>query len=185
MGSALLLILCEKHCTEGTLQTLPYFLKCDVISAMLEGKNNTFSLPWEIRSIFMQNCFHCFSPPTWLPWKPSIGEMNYNAPAGSSIPEAWAPEKGLGQTTKVDQGRSTSTLHMFKGGNLFRGRIIMLTARYVRQFAVRSRLVLLPFHRCVHTTRPSATFAKDLWLGRFNKVGVDMVWLDYWMCQCV
>ena len=24
---------------------------------MLEGKNNTFSLPWEIRSIFMQNCF--------------------------------------------------------------------------------------------------------------------------------
>ena len=29
----------------------------DVIAAMLEGKNNTFSLPWEIRSIFMQNCF--------------------------------------------------------------------------------------------------------------------------------
>ena len=24
---------------------------------MLEGKNNIFSLPWEIRSIFMQNCF--------------------------------------------------------------------------------------------------------------------------------
>ena len=24
---------------------------------MLEGKNNTFSLFWEIRSIFMQNCF--------------------------------------------------------------------------------------------------------------------------------
>ena len=24
---------------------------------MLEGKNNTFSLPREIRSIFMQNCF--------------------------------------------------------------------------------------------------------------------------------
>ena len=24
---------------------------------MLEGKNNTFSLPWGIRSIFMQNCF--------------------------------------------------------------------------------------------------------------------------------
>ena len=30
---------------------------CDVIVAMLEGKNNTFSLPWEITSIFMQNCF--------------------------------------------------------------------------------------------------------------------------------
>ena len=30
---------------------------CDVIAAMLEGKNNTFSLPWEIRCIFMQNCF--------------------------------------------------------------------------------------------------------------------------------
>ena len=30
---------------------------CDVIAAMLEDKNNTFSLPWEIRSIFMQNCF--------------------------------------------------------------------------------------------------------------------------------
>ena len=30
---------------------------CDVIAAMLEGKNNTFSLLWEIRSIFMQNCF--------------------------------------------------------------------------------------------------------------------------------
>ena len=30
---------------------------CDVIAAMLEGQNNTFSLPWEIRSIFMQNCF--------------------------------------------------------------------------------------------------------------------------------
>ena len=30
---------------------------CDVIAAMLEGKNNRISLPWEIRSIFMQNCF--------------------------------------------------------------------------------------------------------------------------------
>ena len=30
---------------------------CYVIAAMLEGKNNTFSLLWEIRSIFMQNCF--------------------------------------------------------------------------------------------------------------------------------
>ena len=30
---------------------------CDVIAAMLEGKNNTISLPWEIRSIFMQNRF--------------------------------------------------------------------------------------------------------------------------------
>ena len=30
---------------------------CDVIAAMLEAKNNTFSLLWEIRSIFMQNCF--------------------------------------------------------------------------------------------------------------------------------
>ena len=30
---------------------------CDVIAATLEGKNNTFSLLWEIRSIFMQNCF--------------------------------------------------------------------------------------------------------------------------------
>ena len=31
---------------------------CDVIATMLElGKNNTFSLPWEIRFIFMQNCF--------------------------------------------------------------------------------------------------------------------------------
>ena len=30
---------------------------CDVIAAMLEGKNNTFSLLWEIRSIFKQNCF--------------------------------------------------------------------------------------------------------------------------------
>ena len=30
---------------------------CDVSAAMLEGKNNTFSLPWEIRFIFMQNCF--------------------------------------------------------------------------------------------------------------------------------
>ena len=29
---------------------------CYVIATMLEGKNNTFSL-WEIRSIFMQNCF--------------------------------------------------------------------------------------------------------------------------------
>ena len=32
-------------------------LSCYVIAAMLEGKNNTFSLLWEIRSIFMQNCF--------------------------------------------------------------------------------------------------------------------------------
>ena len=30
---------------------------CDVIANRLEGKNNTFSLPWEVRSIFMQNCF--------------------------------------------------------------------------------------------------------------------------------
>ena len=30
---------------------------CYVIAAMLEGKNNTFFLLWEIRSIFMQNCF--------------------------------------------------------------------------------------------------------------------------------
>ena len=29
----------------------------DVIAAMLEGKNNAFSLLWEVRSIFMQNCF--------------------------------------------------------------------------------------------------------------------------------
>ena len=29
----------------------------DVVAAMLEGKNNTFSLLWEIWSIFMQNCF--------------------------------------------------------------------------------------------------------------------------------
>ena len=28
-----------------------------IADIMLEGKNNTFSLPWEIRSIFMQNCF--------------------------------------------------------------------------------------------------------------------------------
>ena len=41
---------------------------CDVIAAMLEGKNNTFSLPWEIRSIFTQNCFIVSAPP-WLPWK--------------------------------------------------------------------------------------------------------------------
>ena len=26
---------------------------CDVIAAMLEGKDNTFSLPWEIRSVFI------------------------------------------------------------------------------------------------------------------------------------
>ena len=44
--------------------TLPYYylrhnraFSCDLIDAMLEGKNNTFSLPWEIRSIFMENCF--------------------------------------------------------------------------------------------------------------------------------
>ena len=30
---------------------------CYVIAAMLEGKSNIFSLLWEIRSIFMQNCF--------------------------------------------------------------------------------------------------------------------------------
>ena len=30
---------------------------CDVIAAMLEGENNAFSLPWEIRYIFMSNCF--------------------------------------------------------------------------------------------------------------------------------
>ena len=30
---------------------------CDVIANRLEGKNNTFSLLWEVRSIFMQNCF--------------------------------------------------------------------------------------------------------------------------------
>ena len=30
---------------------------CEVNAAMLEGKNNTFSLPWGIRSIFIQNCF--------------------------------------------------------------------------------------------------------------------------------
>ena len=29
-------------------------------------------LLWEIRSFFMQKVFHCFSPPTWLPWKPSV-----------------------------------------------------------------------------------------------------------------
>ena len=43
---------------------------CDVIVAMLEGKNNTFGLPWEIRSIFIQNCF--IVSPTWPPWKHSI-----------------------------------------------------------------------------------------------------------------
>ena len=39
------------------LQKLVRAFSCDLIAAMLEGKNNTFSLPWEIRSIFMQNCF--------------------------------------------------------------------------------------------------------------------------------
>ena len=29
----------------------------DDIAALLESKNNKFSLPWEILSIFMQNCF--------------------------------------------------------------------------------------------------------------------------------
>ena len=35
---------------------------CYVIAAMLEGKNNTFSLLWEIRYIFMQNCFIVSAP---------------------------------------------------------------------------------------------------------------------------
>ena len=39
----------------GSLLHLAF--SCDVIAAMLEGKNNTLSLPWEKRSIFVQNCF--------------------------------------------------------------------------------------------------------------------------------
>ena len=41
----------------AAVKTLYRAFSCDVIAAMLEGKNNTFSLPWEIRSIFVQNCF--------------------------------------------------------------------------------------------------------------------------------
>ena len=33
---------------------------CDVIAAMLEDKNNTFSLPWE--NLFSWKLFHCFQP---------------------------------------------------------------------------------------------------------------------------
>ena len=41
----------------AAVKTLYRVFSCDVIAAILEGKNNTFPLPWEIRSIFMQNCF--------------------------------------------------------------------------------------------------------------------------------
>ena len=44
---------------------------CDVIAAMLEGKN-IFS-PLGNKVYFHAKLFHCFSPPTWPPWKPSIG----------------------------------------------------------------------------------------------------------------
>ena len=40
---------------------------CYVIAAMSEGKNNTFSLLWEIRLYFHAKLFHCFSPPAWPP----------------------------------------------------------------------------------------------------------------------
>ena len=41
---------------------------CYVIATMLEGKNNTFCLPW---IYFHAKLFHCFSPPTWPTWKPA------------------------------------------------------------------------------------------------------------------
>ena len=45
------------HKSSGQTHSLNRAFSCDVITAMLEGKNNTFSLLWEIWSIFMQNCF--------------------------------------------------------------------------------------------------------------------------------
>ena len=61
---------------------------CDIIVAMLEGKNNTFSLPWEIKIYFYAKLFHCFSPLTWLPWKPSRGHQevsrDHKSPLNSS-----------------------------------------------------------------------------------------------------
>ena len=44
---------CSSILTSGEYRAF----SCDVIPALLEGKNNTFSLLWEIRSIFMQNSF--------------------------------------------------------------------------------------------------------------------------------
>ena len=56
------------HFTSWALLLLPKsFLgvykafSCDVIASMFEGKNNTFSLPWEIKSFFHAKLFHCFS----------------------------------------------------------------------------------------------------------------------------
>ena len=46
-----------KFCVRFSSSCVERAFSCDVIAAMLEGKNNTFSLLWEIRSIFMQNCF--------------------------------------------------------------------------------------------------------------------------------
>ena len=48
----------------AAVKTLHRAFSCDVIAAM---QKQYISLPWEIRSIFMQSCF---SPPTWPPWKP-------------------------------------------------------------------------------------------------------------------
>ena len=50
----------------------------------------------------------------------------------------------------------------------------MFSLRASKQILRACNVVSTPFLRCfLHTSKPSSTFAKDLFLGRINKVGED------------
>ena len=50
----------------------------------------------------------------------------------------------------------------------------MFSLRASKQILRACNVVNTPFLRCfLHTSKPSSTFAKDLFLGRINKVGED------------
>lgn len=55
----------------------------------------------------------------------------------------------------------------------------MLSLRAGRQVLGACKLVNTPLLRCLlHTSKPTSTFAKDLFLGRFNKVSLSLFKLN-------
>ena len=63
-------LFCRSEWSTLSLDLFNRAFSCYIIAAMLEGKSNTFSLLWEIKYIFMQNCLivsalqhgHCENP---------------------------------------------------------------------------------------------------------------------------
>ena len=71
---------------------------------MLEGKNNTFSLFWEIRSIFMQNSVSLFQPSNMAAVKTLYSAPSVWLPAIKPWPNGLASQR---KSTQVFDLRST------------------------------------------------------------------------------